>query len=100
MEREERKLQYKRVKELIDDLDVGAMDDCFQDEPKITSKDIIALREKIEKLKGLVLEARNSDEKMDPNYDIEDYEGLFKILVAKFEIFSKKYQCFLEYTDE
>ncbi|MCC5911658.1 MAG: hypothetical protein JJT76_14630 [Clostridiaceae bacterium] len=96
MYREEQQ-HIKVIKDLIKNLGVEATDDYFQEELKITMKNVAYLREKIKESSMFLLETTNSDEKVHLKYDIQDQENLLNSLLKKLETLNESYRCYLEY---
>ncbi|MCC5910659.1 MAG: hypothetical protein JJT76_09510 [Clostridiaceae bacterium] len=97
MYREEEQQYIKIIKDLIKNLGVEATDNYFQEELKITIKNVAYLREKIKESSGLLLETTNSDEKVHLKYDIQDQENLLKNLLTKLNTLNESYRFYLEY---
>lgn len=82
---------------MIKDLGIDGTDEYLQEEMKIVTKNVSALREKVDKLKDTLAKITNTDERTHIEYDVQDQEDLLRNLLLKLKIIDERYVCFKEY---
>ncbi|MBB6218602.1 archaellum biogenesis ATPase FlaH [Anaerosolibacter carboniphilus] len=88
---------YETIRDMIKDLGIDGTDEYLQEEMKIVTKNVSALREKVDKLKDTLAKITNTDERTHIEYDVQDQEDLLRNLLLKLKIIDERYVCFKEY---